>query len=128
MNIESLVPFAIIITPFAIAFFIEALVIYFFKIKSFWAAIGFSLLINLITVTIIFYMVTVLLGQLNYEFNGLHLPIPVVLFLWWFSSVVDGLLMQLFFVNIEVKLLYRASILMNALSYLLLYIIIVNSH
>lgn len=128
MNTESLLPLLLLITPFAIIFFIKAMVLYFFKIRRFWSAIGISVIINLITLAIIFYGVMSLLGNLNYEFNGLHLPAPVVFFLWWFSSVTEGFLLHLFFRQKQKRQLFAASIVMNALSYIFLYIFIINSH
>jgi len=128
MNTESLIPFALIITPFFLAFFIEGIVLYFFKIKAFWSSIGIAVAVNLLSLVVIFYAIMPLLGKLGYQFNGLELPVPVVLFLWWFSSIADGLLVLLFFKHVEKKRIFSASIIMNALSYLFLYIFIVNSH
>ncbi len=128
MNIESVRLFAILLAPFAIAFLIEALVLYFYKLKGFWMAICISVLINLVTIAVIFYVVMAVLGMLKYEINGLHLPPQVVLFLWWFSSIAEGLLLQIFLRKVEKKRLFSASIIMNALSYLFLYLFIVNSH
>jgi hypothetical protein len=128
MNIESLLPFALLITPFILVFLIEGLVICFFKLKRLWPAFGTSVLINILSVVIIIYGIMALLGKLGYEFNGLDLPVPVIFFLWWFSTIVDGLLLQLFCRKAEKRKLFMASMLMNAFSYFFLYIFIINSH
>ncbi|MDB5208394.1 MAG: hypothetical protein JWR72_3469 [Flavisolibacter sp.] len=128
MNIESLLPFLLIIAPFAIAFFTESLVLYYFRLQRIWGAIGIAVGINLFLLAIIFFAVMPLLRQLGYEFDGLYLHIQVVVFLWWFSSVADGLLLSLFLRKQDKARIFAASILMNFLSYLFLYIFIVNSH
>ena len=128
MNIESLLPFLLIIAPFAIAFFTESLVIYYFRLQRIWGAIGIAVAINLVVLAIIFFAVMPLLAKLGYEFDGLYLHIQVVAFLGWFSSVADGLLLTLFLHKQNRSKIFAASILMNFLSYLFLYIFIVNSH
>ncbi len=128
MNMESLRFLALLFAPFAIAFLIEATVIYFFKLKGLWVSIGLSVLINLITLAVIFFGVMALLGKLHYEFNGLHLPLQVVAFLWWFSSIADGFLFRLFLPKAQMGKAFAASIIMNFASYLFLYLFIVNSH
>lgn len=126
MNLESITPFLLIVAPFAIAFFIEALVIYFFRIKTFWISIGLSFLVNLLSLVVLFAG-SVLLTNLGYEFNGLRLPVQVLLVMWWLSVVSDGILLQLFS-KAEKRKLYFASITMNSLSYLFLWFFITNSH
>lgn len=127
MNVESIVPFILIITPFAIAFLLEALVIYFFKLKSFWAAVGVAYLMNLLSLAVL-YGCSLLLGKLGYEFNGLRLPVQVMLALWWVSVIADALLLQLFAKKAEKSRVYFSSLVMNVFSYLFLYVFIVNSH
>ena len=131
MSLESLTPLFILFAIFLIAFLIEALVIYFFKLKKFWASFGISVLVNLVSLTLIYYVAAALLHTLGYDvgkFNGLNLQLPVVAFLWWFSTVVEGLLLCFFFSKRELKKVFTASILMNFLSFLFLYVFIVNSH
>ena len=127
MNVESIYPFLLIVAPFAIAFFMEALVIYFFRIKVFWAAIGSSLVVNLVSLAVL-YGSSLLLGKLGYEFNGLLLPLQVILFLWWLSVITDGILLQLFSSKTNKKTVYTASIVMNTVTYLFLYFFITNTH
>ena len=127
MNAESILPFLLILLPFGIAFFIEALVIFFFRIKHFWGALGLSLLINLL-VLVLLYAASLLLGILGYEFNGLLLPLQVILFFWWLSIVADGLLLQFFSKKTNKHRVFLASIVMNSLSYLFLFFFITNSH
>ena len=131
MDIESIVPFLLILAPFAIAFFLEALVIYFFKLRGFWASLGFSILINLVAIAFIYFVGSPLLGALGYDmgqFNGLNLPIQVVAFLCWLSILIDGVLLQLVLRKQDKKRIYLASIVMNILSYLFLHFFIVYSH
>ncbi|GAA4755092.1 hypothetical protein [Flavisolibacter ginsenosidimutans] len=131
MSIESLTPFLIIFAIFLIAFLIEALVLYFFKLKKFWASFGISVLVNLVSLTLIYYVAAAVLHALGYDmgkYNGLNLQLPVVAFLWWFSVVVEGLLLCFFFSRHELKRAFIASILMNFLSMLFLYAFIINSH
>lgn len=127
MTPESVFPFLLLLLPFVLAFFAEGLVIYFFKIKGFWVSLGTAILINLFTLLVV-YAFSLLLGKLGYEFNGLLLPLPVMLFFWWLSIVVDGLLLKLFFRRTDGKQLILASIVMNTFSYLLFYFFISNSH
>lgn len=131
MNIESLLPFALILAPFILAFFVEALVIYFFKLKKFWGSVGISFAINIISIALVFYVAGPVLGKLGYEvgqFNGLNLPIQALAFVWWFSLIADGLMLQLVIKNVDRKKIYLASILMNTLSYLFLHLFIEYSH
>ncbi|HZH67424.1 MAG TPA: hypothetical protein VEY10_21205 [Flavisolibacter sp.] len=128
MNAESLLPFLFIIAPFAIAFILEAIVLYYFRLQPVKRIIGITIAINLISVGIIFFAAMPLLAKLGYQFNGLNLPPQLVVFLWWFSSVVDGVTLTLFLRKHDKARLFMASILMNFLSYLFLYIFIVNSH
>ena len=127
MTIDSILPFLLIVAPFAIAFFVEALVIYFSRIKRFWPALGLSVVINLVTMAVL-YGSSLLLAKLGYEFNGLQLPVQVVLFLWWLSVLADGLLLSLFASNAPRKNVYLASIAMNTISYAFLFFFITNSH
>jgi len=131
MSIESLTPFLIVLAIFLIAFLIEALVLYFFKLKKFWASFGISVLVNLVSLTLIYYVAAAVLHALGYDmgkYNGLNLQLPVVAFLWWFSVVVEGLLLCFFFSRDELKRAFIASIFMNFLSMLFLYAFIINSH
>jgi hypothetical protein len=128
MNIESLAPFFLILAPFAIAFLLEALVLYFLRLKTFWGSIGTSILLNLLSIAPVYFISSFVLSKIGYEFNGLQLDIPVVAFLWWFSIVVEGLLLRPFTRGKETKSIFTASILMNTLSYLFFYFFIVYSH
>lgn len=130
MNIESVVPFLLILAPFAIAFFIETLVVYFFKLTSFWAAFGMIILINLISLAVIYFAAGPLIGTLGYtgQFNGLDLPLPVIAFLCWLSIIIDGLLLSFFLKRKEKKQVFLVSILMNILSFSFLHLFIAYSH
>ncbi|HEX8314711.1 MAG TPA: hypothetical protein VF609_06960 [Flavisolibacter sp.] len=131
MDFESIIPFLLILAPFAIAFFMEALVLYFFKVKGFGLSILTSVLINLVALAVVYFLGAPLLGKLGYEigqFNGLNLQPQVVAFICWLSIIIDGLLLQLLFRRQERKRLYSASIVMNILSYLFFHFFIVYSH
>ena len=131
MDIESVVPFLLLLAPFAIAFFIEALVIYFFKLKGFWLSIGLSILVNLIALAVIYFIGSPILGAIGYDmgqFNGLNLPIQVVVFLCWLSILIDGFIVQLMLRKQDKKTIYTSSTVMNILSYLFLHFFIVYSH
>jgi hypothetical protein len=131
MNVESVVPILLILAPFAIAYLIEALVIYFFRLKGIFASIGISVLINLLSLALIYFIGAPLLGKLGYElgqFNGLNLEIQVVAFICWFSIIVEALLLQLFIRSQQKKQVFIASIVMNILSYLFLNLFILYSH
>lgn len=128
MNIESLVPLLLILAPFLIAFLIESLVIYFFKLKTFWLGVGTAFLINLLSIALVYFIAAFILTRIGYEFNGLQLPPPVVAFIWWVSVITDGLLLTVFCRNKKRETIFRASIVMNTISYLFLYFIITNSH
>lgn len=127
MTPDSIFPFLLILLPFALAFFVEGLVVYFFRIRRFWVSLVSVIVINLFTLLLL-YGSSLLLGKLGYEFNGLRLSLPVLLFFWWLSVMADGALLKLFFRNSDGKQVYLASIVMNTLSYLLLYFFITNSH
>ena len=126
MQFENYYPFLLILAPFAIAYLLEALVIYFFRLKRFWPAIGVSVLINLLTLLIL-YGSSLLLGKLGYQLNGLLLPLQVVLLFWWLSILTDGYLLQLLTKKAKNERIYLCSILMNTLSWILLYFFILNS-
>lgn len=126
MNFESIAPFLLIIAPVVIGFFIEALVIYFFKVRRFWGSVGLSFLINLISLILV-YAGTVLISKLGYAFDGLQMPLQVVLALWWLSTISDGAILQYFFKG-EKKRAFLCSILMNFFSYAFLYVFIALSH
>jgi len=131
MDIESVVPFLLLLSPFAIAFFLEALVIYFFKLKRFWVGLGLSVLINLIGLAIIYFVGSPVLGAIGYDigqFNGLNLQTQVVVFFCWLSILIDGLLLQLLIKHPDKKRIYTCSIVMNILSYLFIHFLIVYSH
>lgn len=126
MNADSFLPFLLLVAPFAIASLLEAIVIYFFKLRLFWPSIGFSLLVNILSLCVL-YASSLLMTKLGYEFNGLRLPLQVLLALWWVSVMTDGLLLQLFLKS-DRKKIYTASIAMNSLSFLFLYFFVMNSH
>lgn len=131
MDIESLTPFLLILSPFLVAFFLEALVVYFFRLKGFWASLGLTVVVNLLSLALVYFVASALLAKLGYDvgsFNGLSLSLPVVAFLWWFSSVAEGLFMHLFFRGAQKPRVWLASMVMNLVSYLFLYVFIVNSH
>lgn len=128
MNIESLVPFFLIIAPFLIAFFVESLVIYFFKLKPFWQSAGISIIINLLSIALVYFVASFILSRIGYEFNGLQLRLPVVAFIWWISVIAEGFLLLLFCRNQKREKLFQASLVMNTVSYLILYFIVTNSH
>lgn len=128
MNIESLLPFLLILLrSLGIAFFLEALVIYFFKIKRFWPAVGLSFGLNFLGLVVI-YVASWLIGKLGYEFNGLLLPLPVIFALWWISVITDALLLRAFAPQVLPKTVLLSSIVMNTVSYLFLYFFITYSH
>ena len=128
MNVESLNLFFLLAAPFFFAFTIEALVIYFFKIKLFWISLAIAFLINLVSITLIYFIASFLLSKIGYELNGLDLPLRVVLFLCWFSIIAEGFMLQVVAKEHDKKRIFLASILMNTLSYLFLYFFIENSH
>lgn len=127
MNIESILPFLLIIGLFVFAFFAEGVVLYFFKVKHFWASIGTSFVVNILSLLVL-YACASLVGKLGYELNGLRLPVQVTLFFWWVSVFADALLVQWFAPKTETHRIYLASVVMNSLSYLFLYFFIANSH
>jgi hypothetical protein len=127
MAVQSIFPFLLFLLPFAVAFLMEAVVIYFFKLKGFWASVGLSVLINVITLGVL-YVSSLVVGKLGYVVNGLLVPIQVLLFFWWLSVIADGLLLQLFSSKAEKQRIYLASLVMNSISYLFLYFFISNSH
>lgn len=126
MNLESLSPFLLLLAPFAIAFFMEALVVYFFRLKPFWLSVGLCFLINLLTLGVL-YAGSVLLSKLGYRFDGLLLPLQILLLFWWLSVVADGFFLFLFSKKGK-QIVYFCSLVMNSLSYLFLYIFIANTH
>ena len=128
MNMESFVPFILIFAPFIIAFLLEAIVLYFFRLKKFWGSVGLSFLVNLVSIVLVYFVASLVLSKVGYEFNGLQLDVPVVTFLWWFSIIAEGLLLKPFTRGLETKRIFMASILMNTISYLFLYLFIVYSH
>ena len=131
MNFESLLPFFVILGVFLFAFFLEAIVVYAFKIKTFWKALGITIVVNLVSLLLIYFLAAAFLSKLGYEigqFNGLNLQPQVIAFMWWFSSIAEGLLLQFFTGKHERKKAFTAAIIMNAISYLFLYFFITNSH
>ena len=128
MNIESLLPFILLFSPFLLAFIIEAAVIYFFKLRPFLTSLGISFLVNIFSIALIHFFASYVLSKIGYELNGLNLPIQVILFLCWFSILVEGFLLKLLIKNEVKKTVFIASIVMNVFSYLFLYLFIEYSH
>jgi hypothetical protein len=131
MNFESLDLFLLVLAPFIAIFIIEALVIFFYKLKGFWRSLGLSILINLVSFALIYFIAAPFLSLLGYDlgkFNGLNLSLPVVSFLTWFSIIVDGILLQVLNRQLDRKKIFIASIVMNVLSYFFFYFFIINSH
>ena len=127
MEFESIRPFLyIILQTIGFVFLLEALVIYFFKIKTFWTALGVSVLINILSFVVLYGGAT-LTGKLGYEFNGLQLPLQVMAFLWWISVIADGLLLKLLSRKAEKRDYFLPSIVMNTFSFLFLYFFVINS-
>ena len=127
MEFESIRPFLyIILQTIGFVFLLEALVIYFFKIKTFWTALGVSVLINILSFVVLYGGAT-LTGKLGYEFNGLQLPLQVMAFLWWISVIADALLLKLLSRKAEKKDYFLPSIVMNTFSFLFLYFFVINS-
>lgn len=131
MNLESLDLFLLVLAPFLAVFVIEALVMFFFKLRGFWASLGLSILVNLISFILIYFAASPFLSLLGYDlgkFNGLNLSLPVVSFLTWFSIVIDGIMLQVLNRQLDRKKIFVASIVMNILSYFFFYFFIINSN
>lgn len=126
MNFESLVPFLLFVAPFVVAFFLEALILCFFKLQTFWIGVGLSFLVNVLSLGMLSFGVR-LLSSLGYAFDGMLFPVQAILALWWLSVVVDGLLLQLF-IKKKKEAVYVASLVMNTVSYGFLYFMIANTH
>jgi hypothetical protein len=123
---ESVYPFLLLVAPFAVAFLIEAAIIFFFRIRRFWAALLTSLALNLISLGVL-YLASRLIGTLGYPFDGMLVPLQVLLFFWWLSILADGFLLQLFSKNSKKEIVFSCSTLMNTLSWLFLYFFIVTT-
>ena len=123
---ESVYPFLLIVAPFAVAFLIEAVIIFLFGIKRFWIALGISLGLNLLSLTIL-YAGSRIIGNLGYTFDGMLVPLQVLLFFWWLSSVTDGFFLQLFSKETKKETIFLCSTLMNTLSWLFLYFFIITT-
>lgn len=131
MNIESLLPLFLLLAVFLAAFLLEALVIVSFKLKKFWAALGISLLVNLVSLALLYFVAGPVLSALGYDVgkpSGLNRQLQVVLFLWWFSVVAEGGLLWLFLRRPEKKSAFLASIIMNLVSFLFLYLFDLINH
>lgn len=116
---------------FAVVFAIEADVLSSFKLQPFWAALGLSVLLNLVSFALLYFAASALLSLLGYEtagLDGLNRQPQVILFLWWFSVVAEGLLLLAFLRKAEPKRILIAAILMNVLSFLFLYGFVEFSH
>lgn len=123
--------FLLFLGLFLLAFLIEALVLYFFKLTRFWAGFGLAIALNLISFALIYFVAFPILGLMGYDLgklNGLNPPAQVTAFFWWFSVVVEGLLLTLFLRRQQRSKIFLASTIMNWLSFLFLYLFIINSH
>ena len=127
MNVEIIYPFLLLIAPFVMAFFLESLVIYFFRLESFGKSLVLSLLLNLASLLFL-YVNSMVVGKLGYAMNSLQLPLQVVFFFWWLSILADGFLLQLFAKKAGTQQLYVCSLVMNTVSYLFISIFIRYSH
>ena len=126
MQIESYYPFLLIIGPFALAYFAEALIIYLFRLKTFWASTGIALVVNLLSLAVL-YGCGLLLGKLGYVINGLQVPLQVFVFFWWLSIITDGVLLQLFIRKDLRERVFLCSLVMNSFSWIFLYLFIINN-
>ncbi len=123
---ESVYPFLLVVAPFAIAFLIEAVVIFLFRVKRFWPALGVSLAINILSLAAL-YLGSLLAGKMGYALDGMVVPLPVLFFFWWLSVMADGLLLQLFTRGQNSERLFLCSVIMNTLAWLFLYLFIVTT-
>ncbi|HYO22943.1 MAG TPA: hypothetical protein VER36_11100 [Flavisolibacter sp.] len=131
MNFESLLPLLFFLGIFLFAFFIEALVIYFSRLKTFWKSVGMAMLLNAISMAVIYFVAAPLLSTLGYQigqFNGLNLPVHVAIFLCWLSIMIEGAILRFFSRTATIERIFGASILMNILSFLFLHFFIAYSH
>jgi hypothetical protein len=131
MNIESFLPFLLILTPFAAAFFLEAAVMFFLKLKPFRTCLGISILTNLLSFALLYFVGSPLLSLFGYDtanFNSFNLHPQTVAFLCWVSIIVEGLLVGFLLRSVPTKRVFTASISMNVLSFIFLYLFIANSH
>lgn len=131
MNLESLLPFFLLLAFLLFAFAAEAAVMAFFKLKKFWRAFGISVMLNLASLALIYFLAAPFLSFLGYDIgkpNGLNMQIQVILFLWWFAVVTEGLLLSLFLRNQKKSQIFLASIAMNTASFAFLYVFDIISH
>lgn len=114
-----------------VAFVLEAAVMVLFKIKKFGAAFGISIIVNLISLALLYFLAGRFLSALGYDIgkpNGLNTQFQVVAFLWWFCTVAEGLLLSLFLRRQPREKIFLASALMNLASFVFLYLFDIISH
>lgn len=131
MNIESLLPFFLLLAVLLLAFALEAAVMAFFKLKKFWPAFGISIPLNLVSLALVYFGAVPFLSALDYGIgkpNGLTMQVQVILFLWWFSVMVEGLLLSLLFRRQNKRPVFLAAIFMNLASFVFLYVFNLISH
>lgn len=131
MNIESLLPFFLLLAVLLFAFAVEAAVMAFFKLKKFWPAVGVSLLVNLASLALIYFLAAPFLSLLGYDIgkpNGLNMQVQVILFLWWFAAVTEGILLSLFLRRQKKPQIFLVSVVMNTASFVFLYVFDIISH
>ncbi len=131
MNIESLFPLFLILAVLVLAFALEAAVMAAFKLRKFWPSLGLSVWLNLTSFLLIYFLAKPFLSALGYDIgkaSGLNLEFQVIGFLWWFSVVVEGLLLSLFLRKVERRRIFIAAIVMNLASFIFLYVFDVISH
>lgn len=131
MSVESFLPFVLLFSPLLLAFVLEAAVLTAFRIQRFWKAFAVSVLLNLLSLTSLFYLVPFVLQPLGYDavqFNGLTMPLRVVAFLWWFATLLEGFLLTLCYKRQPREKLFLCAAIMNALSFSLFYLFVTFSH
>lgn len=124
MNFESIVPLLLPVALILILFQLEALVLFFFKMKSFLGSLGVSALVNVMSLVVLYGVGHYVVPLFGYDVNGF--PLPVVALLWWTSIVGEGFFLQLFIKKGDRARIFQAAIVMNTVSFLFFFLAIIN--
>ena len=99
---------------------LEGLIIYIFKIRKYWTAVGHALLVNIVSLMAGFL---VLPFFNNYDNDRVAL-IKFLSITFIVTVIIEGILLKVLNKKIFWKSIFAAAIIMNLLTYIILYLII----
>ncbi|MGE5520145.1 MAG: hypothetical protein ACM3VS_09495 [Candidatus Dadabacteria bacterium] len=106
---------------------VEGLILYVFKIGKLIRCVGIAFIANGISFLLCFFS-SGLLKLFGYEVSLTYIPMPVLLFFCWFSIIIEALVFKLFRKNLDTAQVFKASMVLNVVTFFLIYVFLLFSH